>query len=116
VQRAFQPIRKNLLPALSTRFASTEAASSAKDGKIHAVIGAVVDGMFCRENLFRDPAMGAPRPSHWTAHRDMALISIVVKFDTEQLPPILNALTTTNNGQKLILEVAVRSAKPLEAT
>ena len=30
-----------------------------------------------------------------------------VKFDTEQLPPILNALETENNGQKLILEVAV---------
>ncbi|KAF2196705.1 alpha-glucan branching enzyme [Delitschia confertaspora ATCC 74209] len=56
-------------PALSARFASTD---SAKDGKIHQVIGAVVD----------------------------------VKFDTEQLPPILNALTTENNGQKLTLEVA----------
>ena len=32
----------------------------------------------------------------------------VVKFDTEQLPPILNALETINGGQKLILEVAVR--------
>ena len=31
-----------------------------------------------------------------------------VKFDTEALPPILNALTTENNGQKLVLEVAVR--------
>jgi hypothetical protein len=31
-----------------------------------------------------------------------------VKFDTEQLPPILNALETDNGGQKLILEVAVR--------
>ena len=31
----------------------------------------------------------------------------IVKFDTEQLPPILNALETENNGQKLILEVAV---------
>jgi hypothetical protein len=60
--------------------------------------------------------MGAHRPSHQTAHRDMALTSISVKFDTEQLPPILNALTTTNNGQKLILEVAVRSSKQIEAT
>lgn len=32
---------------------------------------------------------------------------IVVKFDTDQLPPILNALTTENAGQKLVLEVAV---------
>jgi len=31
-----------------------------------------------------------------------------VKFDTEQLPPILNALETENNGQKLVLEVSVR--------
>jgi F0F1-type ATP synthase beta subunit len=31
-----------------------------------------------------------------------------VKFDTEQLPPILNALETDNNGQKLVLEVSVR--------
>jgi len=30
-----------------------------------------------------------------------------VKFDTEQLPPILNALETDNGGNKLILEVAV---------
>ncbi|KAI0137152.1 ATP synthase beta chain mitochondrial precursor [Xylariales sp. AK1849] len=29
-----------------------------------------------------------------------------VKFDTAKLPPILNALTTDNNGQKLVLEVA----------
>ncbi|OCL07830.1 glycoside hydrolase family 13 protein [Glonium stellatum] len=69
VQRAFQPIKSNFAPALSARFASTD---SAKDGKIHQVIGAVVD----------------------------------VKFDTEQLPPILNALTTDNGGQKLVLEVA----------
>ncbi|KAF2491649.1 alpha-glucan branching enzyme [Lophium mytilinum] len=56
-------------PALSARFASTDAV---KDGKIHQVIGAVVD----------------------------------VKFDTDTLPPILNALATENGGQKLILEVA----------
>lgn len=31
-----------------------------------------------------------------------------VKFDTDKLPPILNALETDNGGQKLILEVAVR--------
>ncbi|ROW12908.1 hypothetical protein VPNG_04749 [Cytospora leucostoma] len=29
-----------------------------------------------------------------------------VKFDTAKLPPILNALETTNNGSKLVLEVA----------
>ncbi len=34
---------------------------------------------------------------------------IAVKFDTEQLPPILNALETDNGGNKLILEVAVRT-------
>lgn len=41
-RRAFEPLRKQAIPALSTRFASTEA--TAKDGKIHQVIGAVVDG------------------------------------------------------------------------
>jgi F-type H+-transporting ATPase subunit beta len=33
-----------------------------------------------------------------------------VKFDSESLPPILNALETENNGQKLVLEVAVSQA------
>jgi hypothetical protein len=32
-----------------------------------------------------------------------------VKFDTAKLPPILNSLQTENNGQKLVLEVAVRA-------
>jgi F-type H+-transporting ATPase subunit beta len=68
-RRAFEPLRKQVGPAFAQRWASTD---SAKDGKIHQVIGAVVD----------------------------------VKFDTEQLPPILNALETENNGNKLILEVA----------
>jgi hypothetical protein len=35
-------------------------------------------------------------------------IGTIVKFDTEQLPSILNALTTDNGGNKLTLEVAVR--------
>lgn len=39
-------------------------------------------------------------------------LSNVVKFDTEQLPPILNALETENGGQKLILEVAVSFILP----
>ena len=30
-----------------------------------------------------------------------------VKFDTETLPAILNAITTDNGGQTLVLEVAV---------
>ena len=34
-----------------------------------------------------------------------------VKFDTEQLPAILNAVTTQNGDQKLILEVAVRTPR-----
>ncbi|KAI4699278.1 atp2, beta subunit of the F1 sector of mitochondrial F1F0 ATP synthase [Alternaria sp. BMP 2799] len=66
---AFSPMKKSFAPAMSTRFASTDAT---KDGKIHQVIGAIVD----------------------------------VKFDTEQLPAILNAVTTQNGDQKLILEVA----------
>ncbi|KAJ5177592.1 uncharacterized protein N7500_000291 [Penicillium coprophilum] len=68
VARAFQPIRSNALPALA-RFASSDASLT---GKVHQVIGAVVD----------------------------------VKFDGEKLPAIYNAITTTNNGQKLVLEVA----------
>jgi hypothetical protein len=58
-RRALQPTKLNGLPSLA-RFASTEAGSV---GKIHQVIGAVVDGMFLesrsiparwrlRENLF----------------------------------------------------------------
>ncbi|ERS95025.1 ATP synthase subunit beta, mitochondrial [Sporothrix schenckii ATCC 58251] len=65
-------VRPNFItPSLlhGSRFAST---SSVGDGKIHQVIGAVVD----------------------------------VKFDTDKLPAILNALETQNNGQKLVLEVA----------
>ncbi|TGO51477.1 hypothetical protein BCON_0160g00020 [Botryotinia convoluta] len=65
---AFRPALSTGLRAASARFAS----DSAIHGKIHQVIGAVVD----------------------------------VKFDTEKLPPILNALETTNGGNKLILEVA----------
>lgn len=65
-------VRKAFVPA-AQRFASTQGVG---DGKIHQVIGAVVD----------------------------------VKFETENLPPILNALTTENGGQKLVLEVAVCGA------
>ena len=50
VRRAFQPIKTNFAPALSARFASND---SVKDGKVHQVIGAVVDGMrkFCPGRL-----------------------------------------------------------------
>ena len=37
---AFQPLKKSFTPALAARFASTDAA---KEGKIHSVIGAIVD-------------------------------------------------------------------------
>ncbi|EME48125.1 hypothetical protein DOTSEDRAFT_60474 [Dothistroma septosporum NZE10] len=67
INSAFQT--KTFAPAISQRFASSD---SAREGKVHQVIGAVVD----------------------------------VKFPTDTLPPILNALETTNGGQKLILEVA----------
>ncbi|RFU80868.1 atp synthase beta chain, mitochondrial precursor [Trichoderma arundinaceum] len=66
-RRAIRPAA--LRSPLNIRLASTQ---SVGDGKIHQVIGAVVD----------------------------------VKFDTAKLPPILNALETTNNNQKLVLEVA----------
>jgi hypothetical protein len=42
-------VKQNFLPALSARFASSD---SAKDGKIHQVIGAVVDGMKISPCLF----------------------------------------------------------------
>lgn len=48
-QRAFQPLKKNLAPALGARLAST----SALDGKIHQVIGAVVDGMSALLRCYR---------------------------------------------------------------
>jgi hypothetical protein len=41
-RRAFEPLRFNALSTPSARWASTEAA---RVGKIHQVIGAVVDGM-----------------------------------------------------------------------
>ncbi|UKZ71592.1 uncharacterized protein TrAtP1_012547 [Trichoderma atroviride] len=66
-RRALRPASLRFPSAI--RLASTQ---SVGDGKIHQVIGAVVD----------------------------------VKFDTAKLPPILNALETTNNNQKLVLEVA----------
>ena len=36
------------------------------------------------------------------------LNSVAVKFDSDKLPPILNALHTENGGSRLVLEVAVR--------
>jgi F0F1-type ATP synthase beta subunit len=41
-------------------------------------------------------------------HQISNALCLAVKFDTDTLPPILNALETENNGQKRILEVAVR--------
>lgn len=38
---------------------------------------------------------------------NLALTITLVKFDSDTLPPILNALEVENNGQKLVLEVAV---------
>ena len=68
VRNAFTP--KATAPILAQRYASSEAN---KTGKIHQVIGAVVD----------------------------------VKFPTEELPAILNAVHTKNGDTKLVLEVAV---------
>jgi hypothetical protein len=39
---ALQPIKKHFAPAVCTRLAST--ANAVKDGRVHTVIGAVVDG------------------------------------------------------------------------
>ncbi|KAK6534240.1 atp2, beta subunit of the F1 sector of mitochondrial F1F0 ATP synthase [Arthrobotrys megalospora] len=62
-------LRSSAAPLISARFQSSDAPLT---GKIHQVIGAVVD----------------------------------VKFDSDRLPPILNAIHTDNNGQRLVLEVA----------
>ncbi|KAK4190278.1 alpha-glucan branching enzyme [Podospora australis] len=37
---------------------------------------------------------------------DGKIYQVIVKFDTEKLPPILNALETQNGGNKLVLEVS----------
>jgi hypothetical protein len=53
---------------------------------------------------------GAPKISKLLSKLDynnMMLNYPTVKFDTDKLPPILNALETDNGGQKLVLEVAV---------
>lgn len=50
-RRAFQPIKNNFAPAVNARFASTDV----REGKIHQVIGAVVDG----EQNTSNSAMGA---------------------------------------------------------
>lgn len=54
---AFQPIKPNGLPSLTARLASTNAAQV---GKIHQVIGAVVDGMLPfrdRAKIFSEPSI-----------------------------------------------------------
>ena len=93
---AFQPIKKNSLPSQAIRCATT----AAGNGKIHQVIGAVVDGMRnVTITLLFQFEIAPSKPSSLTRKP--------VKFDSEQLPPILNALETVNDGQKLVLEVAV---------
>ena len=95
-------MKTNVAPALGARLATT----SALDGKIHQVIGAVVDGM---SRLLHIPIVSFGlyvclrhlRQSHIDFRYQL------VKFDTDTLPPILNALVTENHGQKLVLEVAV---------
>ena len=39
----------------------------------------------------------------------------IVKFDTDQLPAILNALETDNQGNRLVLEVAVSPIQDVHA-
>lgn len=107
-RRAFEPLRKQALPVLGARFATTD---SAKNGKIHQVIGAVVDGM----ETFDLPQLSYIRAarSYWR-HRCLNISRLTVtavKFETDQLPAILNALETDNGGNKLILEVSVRATK-----
>lgn len=63
-RRAFEPLQRQALPAIAQRWASTEAAN---DGKIHQVIGAVVDGMkilpSSNQELFKSSAPQSSRPN-----------------------------------------------------
>ena len=61
-RRAIQPLTKNLGPSITARYAST-------DGKIHQVIGAVVDGMGHRAHLVCQGSSGTDykRQSNSTA-------------------------------------------------
>jgi F-type H+-transporting ATPase subunit beta len=90
------------LKASAARFSSND---SALHGKIHQVIGAVVDG---RREFFptRSSSKNIKAPLEITSQQHYANYYIV-KFDTDKLPPILNALETDNGGQRLVLEVAV---------
>lgn len=74
---AFQPIKKNFAPAVCTRLASTS--TSAKDGRIHTVIGAVVDGtlrkiLFLFPRLLTSPTQACDKKklcqSCWSFERD----------------------------------------------
>jgi F-type H+-transporting ATPase subunit beta len=87
--RAFKPLGRHLAPALGARFASTDPSH----GKIHQIIGAVVDGMSSPYEIAVFTATDCP----------------IVKFPTEKLPAILNAIETDNQGNRLVLEVAVCS-------
>ena len=115
-RRALRPAALRL-PALQ-RLAST---SSVGDGKIYQVIGTPPPPWRGPRILQLTAQLGKQVPSsmvsyHNTAKKAPAAPRTVanpistVKFDTEKLPSILNALTTDNNGQKLVLEVSVRQA------
>lgn len=78
-----------------------------RDGKIHQVIGAVVDGMPNIPQSAKMPSRDGA-PSHDMRNCILIPFVCIVKFDSDQLPPILNALETDNGGTKLVLEVAVR--------
>jgi hypothetical protein len=90
------------LKASAARFASSD---SALHGKIHQVIGAVVDGR--REFFPTRRSFKNIRASLQGASQQHDANYNIVKFDTDKLPPILNALETDNGGQRLVLEVAV---------
>ncbi|KAJ4307054.1 atp2, beta subunit of the F1 sector of mitochondrial F1F0 ATP synthase [Collariella sp. IMI 366227] len=114
-RRAVRPASLRV-PALS-RFASS---AGVGDGKIYQVIGKLFEldslrgrplstvvsrprapgKILCVRNTTRAVRQWPPSPGR------IQLTRSTVKFDTEKLPPILNALETTNNGQKLVLEVS----------
>jgi F-type H+-transporting ATPase subunit beta len=105
---SIQPLRSQVAPAFAQptvrRWQSTE---SGKHGKIHQVIGAVVDGKKISPLQHWSFGKLQQAPNVLACITDKADELFLVKFDSDQLPPILNALETENNGQRLVLEVAV---------
>lgn len=122
-RRAVRPASLNFRAPVFGRFAST---AGVGDGKIYQVIGKLdavgrvgedcfaladravqqVPSSMVRNSAAPMSPPGVRGPPCFAADGTRS----TVKFDTDKLPPILNALETNNNGHKLVLEVAVCQA------